>query len=195
MFSWNAIGSVASGVLGPAMNYFGQKEANRANITNSKEQMDFQKMMSDTAHQREVADLQAAGLNPNLSAGGNGSSTPSGAAATVQAPQVNMPEVFSLYSGLESLRQNQERINIDKANSAAGISKTLSETELTKMKSVLAQKGMIKADLEGEASQVLKNMLNFLKNKWKDGSPQKFMKQQPDLGVGEPDRGIFQPAP
>lgn len=42
-------------------------------------QRDWQKMMSDSAHQREVADLQAAGLNPVLSSGGQGASTPSGA--------------------------------------------------------------------------------------------------------------------
>jgi len=64
-----------------------QVEQNRIamefNAAEAAKNRDWQKMMSDTAHQREIADLKAAGLNPVLSAsGGNGAAVTSGATAS-----------------------------------------------------------------------------------------------------------------
>lgn len=68
-------GMFGGGLLGLAGSYF-QNQENRASADRS---MAFQREMSNTAHQREVSDLRAAGLNPILSAGGSGASTPGGA--------------------------------------------------------------------------------------------------------------------
>lgn len=68
-----------------AAEMYGQNKANKQNIKLAREQMSFQERMSNTAYQRSISDMRAAGVNPVLAFQGGGASSPTGSTAKVDS--------------------------------------------------------------------------------------------------------------
>lgn len=79
-------------MLGEILSFIGGERRNASQEAQASAQMAFQREMSNTAYQRQVADLKSAGINPMLAAKLGGASTPQGAQAQIQdtiTPAVN----------------------------------------------------------------------------------------------------------
>lgn len=121
---------------------FGAHSANRASRESSREQMAFQERMSSTAHQRQMQDLQKAGLNPALSGKYGGASTPSGASYSAQNEMAGLPE--SVTTALSAARFKLEKAQTlsQIEMNAASAEKIRAETKLleaTKAKDIALQ--------------------------------------------------------
>lgn len=72
------------------------RQAQAYNSAEAAKNRDWQERLANSAHQREVSDLKKAGLNPVLSAGGQGATTGSGASASSDAAGVDTSMVGAI---------------------------------------------------------------------------------------------------
>lgn len=154
----------------------------------AREQMNFQERMSNSAYQRTMADMKAAGLNPMLVAKLGGASTPPGASAPV-----NLDANSAMKSGQdaatsketrENLRTQRDNITADSDAKRQSTAVGVAQAKKIEAETRLLQKGGIRADVEGKAAGVIDkigtsaikettdawNSSKQLMNKVKDGS-------------------------
>jgi len=119
--------SSAGGIYQANKNQKMQRETNAHNAAMAREQMAFQERMSNSAHQREAKDLEAAGLNRILGVSGSGASAPGGASSTSVAPTDQTGSVIrdAMNSGL-AVAQTESNLAIQSAE----VAKKLSEARV-----------------------------------------------------------------
>lgn len=151
-------------MLAGGLDYLGQHQANVQSREMADAQMAFQERMSSTAHQREVADLKAAGLNPMLSVNA-GASSPAGTMGDVSNVFAGAANNAQKMAGLvmekqrldQDIKESQARQ--EKAKQDAELSKA--EKELTDMRKFGSIRDAIQATNEADFRQKFPGITGF----------------------------------
>lgn len=153
------------------LNWFSQRDTNNMNKQLTREQMAFQERMSNTAVQRHAKDLEAAGFNRLLAAGANGASTPSGAAATMRAPEITPIDIIGIQQGRANVAKTKAETQVAESTSKNldEQNKNLSETnKLISAQTAVQQwqAAKIQAEISGTTVQEAGIQMFGLEWKW-----------------------------
>jgi hypothetical protein len=103
-----AITSPIASLIGSGLSFLGGQAQNAASAEAAARQMEFQADMSDTSYQRQIKDLEAAGINPMLVTKLGGASTPPGAMPSFVNPGLMAAQSFSAMQSSQAAKQQAE---------------------------------------------------------------------------------------
>lgn len=162
------IGALVGGVAAGAASYLGARKSAKAADRAVKRQIEWERERSQNAHQWEVEDLKKAGLNPILSAGGEGAVT-----GGISAPVPDTSGISGMGTAMAEAMQQSTNAQLNRAmagKTGAEVANINADTENKNKQSALieaqteVQKGLVGLNSAKETWHKLQNIEQKVKS-------------------------------